>query len=94
VATRSSPSDFPRVDGSTQKARDSDRRRILEDELRREEGKLSDLKKTYNNGEPERQGDERNYQRYLDRVQKMKEDINRGESNVGSLKKELAALKE
>ena len=35
----------------------------------REEGRqLADLQTEYNNGEPERRGDERNYQKYLDRV--------------------------
>ena len=33
-----------------------------------EEEKLAVLQKEFNNGEPERQGDERNYQKYLDRV--------------------------
>ncbi len=94
TAAKSSPSDFPKVDVSTQKARDTDRRRIIEDELKKEEGKLSELKKDYNSGEPERQGDERNFQKYMDRVQKMKEDIARGESNVGALRKELGSVKE
>lgn len=94
TAAKASPGDFPKVDASTQKARDTDRRRIIEDELKKEEGKLSELKKDYNAGEPERQGDERNFQKYLDRVHKMKEDIARGESNVGALRKELGSVRE
>jgi Domain of unknown function (DUF4124) len=94
TAAKSSPSDFPKVDSSTQKARDTDRRRIIEDELKKEESKLSELKKDYNGGEPERQGDERNFQKYLERVQKMKDDIARGESNVAALRKELGGVKE
>ena len=43
------PSDFPQVDGGTQKARDNDRRQILEDELKSEQRKLSDLEKDYHN---------------------------------------------
>jgi len=42
----SSPADFPKVDDSTQKARDSDRKQILQDELKAEQKKLDDLKKT------------------------------------------------
>ncbi len=94
TAAKSSPSDFPKVDASTQKTRDTDRRRIIEDELKKEEGKLGELKKDYNSGEPERQGDERNFQKYMDRVQKMKEDIARGESNVTALRKELGSVRE
>ncbi len=93
AAKSSSPSDFPKVDASTQKARDTDRKRIIEDELKREEGKLAELKKTFNGGEPERQGDERNFQKYQDRVDRMREEINRVEANVGSLRKELASVK-
>ena len=88
------PDGFPKVDSATQKSRDSDRRRILEDELRKEEAKNAELKKEYNGGEPERLGNERNYQRYLDRVQRLKEDIDRSEGNIASLKRELGSVRE
>jgi hypothetical protein len=88
-----SPSDFPKVDGNTQKARDDDRRQILLDELKAEEQKLTGLKKDFQNGEPERQGDERNYAKYQERVISMKQDIDRTEKNVEALKRELANLK-
>lgn len=88
-----SPESFPRVDSTTQKARDTDRRRILEDELKKEEDKLAELRKEYKDGEPERLGNERNYQKYLDRVQRLKEDIGRSEVNIGSLRRELGALR-
>jgi hypothetical protein len=77
-----SPSDFPKVDDSTQKSRDNDRRQILQDELKSEQQKLADLKKDYNNGEPERHGDEKNYAKYQERVGNMKEDIARSEKNI------------
>ena len=89
----SSPADFPKVDDSTQKARDSDRRQILQNELKSEELKLTDLKKEYNNGEPERRGDERNYAKYQDRVAQMKESISRSEKNIEALQRELSNLK-
>jgi hypothetical protein len=90
----SSPEGFPRVDAATQKARDSDRRRILDEELKKEETRLAELKKEYNNGEPERRGDERNYQKYLDRVQALKDDIARTEANLTSIRREIASVKE
>jgi hypothetical protein len=89
----SSPTDFPKVDGSTQKARDNDRRQILADELKSEEQKLASLKKDYNNGEPERQGGERNYAKYQERVAAMKQEVERSEKNVEALKREIANLK-
>lgn len=91
--TASSPADFPKVDGSTQKARDTDRRQILLDEMKSEEQKLANLKREYNNGEPERRGDERNYAKYQERVALMKEDIERSEKNIEALKREISSLK-
>ena len=88
-----SPDGFPKIDPTAQRTRDSDRRRILEDELKKEEGHLAEVKKEYNNGEPERLGDERNYQKYLDRVQRLKDDIQRTEGNLTSIRRELGALK-
>jgi hypothetical protein len=81
-----------RVDPAEQRARDSDARRILEDELRTEEQRLAALQKDYNNGEPERQGNERNYQKYLDRVAEMKGAIARKESDIAAIKRELGKL--
>ena len=81
-----------RVDPGEQRARDSDARRILEAELRREEDKLAQLKREYNNGEPERLGSERNYQRYLDRVAELKAGIARKEADIGAIRRELSKL--
>jgi hypothetical protein len=85
---------FPRIDSATQRARDSDRRRILQDELQREETRLAELRSEYNAGEPERRGDERNYQKYLDRVQRLKDEITRSQDNIALLKQELSALRD
>ena len=81
-----------RVDPGAQRARDNDSRRILEGELRREEERLAELRKEYNNGEPERQGNERNYQKYLDRVADLKSGIARKEGDIAAIKRELAKL--
>lgn len=79
-----------RIDPAEQKARDSDARRILEAELRREEERLAALQQEYNNGQPERLGSERNYQRYLDRVEGLKAAIARKEADIAAIKRELA----
>jgi hypothetical protein len=81
-----------KIDPGDQRARDSDARRILEAELKKEEDALAALKKAYNNGEPERQGDEKNYQKYADRVAEMKAAIARKEADIEALKRELAKL--
>lgn len=86
------PAGDSRVDPAAQRQRDSEARRILQDELKKEEDKLAALQKDYNNGEPERRGDERNYQRYIDRVAEMKAAITRKEADIAALRREIAKL--
>ena len=87
------PKDFPRVDPATQKMRDGGRRRILEDELSGEEKALTKAKEELTQQESVRTGNEKNYQRVLDRLQPYKDDVDRHEKNVAALKKELDDLK-
>lgn len=81
-----------RIDPAEQRARDNDARRILEAELKREEERLAFMRTEYNNGEPERRGDEKNNQKYLDRVSDMKAALARKENDIASIKRELAKL--
>jgi phage tail tape-measure protein len=81
-----------RVDPAAQRARDTDARRILGAELQREQARLAELQREYNNGEPERRGDERNYQRYLDRVADLRVNIARQQANIAALQRELSRL--
>lgn len=87
------PASFPRVDSAQQRARDDDRRAILDDELRNEETRLAEQKGAFNNGEPERQGNERNYAKYQERVAQMRDDIGRTERNIEALKREIANIR-
>ena len=80
-----------RVDAGEQRARDADARQILNAELKKAEARQSELQREYNNGEPERRGDEtRNYQKYLDRVAEIKANLARNESDMASIRRELA----
>ncbi len=79
-----------KVDAQEQKARDSDARKILQDELIKAQASLDALQKEYNNGQPERKGDEKNYQKYLDRTADLKAQIARTESDVNAITRELA----
>ncbi|HAT31979.1 MAG TPA: DUF4124 domain-containing protein [Janthinobacterium sp.] len=87
------PAEFPKIDSAAQKARDGDRRQILQDELKNEEQKLAELKKEFNGGEPERNGNERNYAKYQERVAQMKDGVSRAERNVEALKREIANIR-
>jgi len=81
----------PKVDASDQKARDADARQILMAELKKAEARQADLAREYNNGEPDRRSDEtRNYQKYLDRVAELKAGLARNESDILSIRRELA----
>jgi len=81
-----------KIDPADQRARDSDARRILEGELKREEDRLATLKTEYNNGEPERRGDEKNYQKYQERTAELKAQIDRKTSDIAAIRRELDKL--
>ncbi len=81
-----------KIDPNAQRSRDSDARRILEAELRAETDRLDALQKEFNNGEPERRGEERNFQKYQDRLTELKAGIARKESDIAALRRELAKL--
>lgn len=79
-----------RVDTAAQKSRDSDARLILQSELTKAEARQAELLKEYNNGAPEKRGDEaRNYQKYLDRVAELKAALARNESDIAGIRREL-----
>ncbi|WP_077034936.1 hypothetical protein [Pelomonas sp. KK5] len=82
-----------RVDPSQQRQRDDERRRVLQDELRAAEGRLAATQAEYQGGNGEKQGDEaRNYQKYLDRMAELKASINRQQSDIDALKREISKL--
>jgi hypothetical protein len=88
------PASFPRVDVNTQRLRDSDRRRILEDELRAEQERLAQLRAEFNHGQPQPAADEVvGTGRYHDHVQRLFDDIARAEGNIASLRRELTPIR-
>jgi hypothetical protein len=84
---------FPKVDGDTQKKRDSERRAILEQELATEQDALEKAKKDLAEQESVREGGERNYQRFLDRVQPFRDAVANHERNIEAIQREIANLK-
>ncbi|MBM3358553.1 MAG: DUF4124 domain-containing protein [Betaproteobacteria bacterium] len=83
------PAGFPKVDAQTQRERDVDRRRILEQELANEQKLLAQSRKELDEQESIRLGNERNYQRVLDRLEPYKKKVKLHEDNVANLKREL-----
>lgn len=87
------PANFPKVDANTQRERDTDRRRILEQELATEQKQLAAAQKALAEQEAVRNGDERNYQRVLERLEPYQKRVKQHQENVESLKRELANLR-
>jgi hypothetical protein len=69
-----------------------EQRKVVKKKISDEVKLLENKKKEYNDGEPERFGSERNYQRYLDRVQRLKDEIILHEENIRTLEIELQDL--
>ncbi len=91
-AGRTSPASSAamRVGAGDQKSRDADARQIIESELKKAEARRAELLRDYNNGEPERRGDEaRNPQKYQERVNEIKAAIARNESDIAGIRREL-----
>lgn len=89
AARSSKPDAFPKVDGNTQRRRDDERRRILENELTAEQQSLDEARKKLAAQESIRAGNESNYQRYLDRVQPYRETVDNHERNIDAIQREL-----
>ncbi len=87
------PGDFPRVAPGSQRERDNTRRQILEEELAQEERALADASKALAEQEAVRHGNERNYQRVLDRLQPFKDKVELHQRNVDAIKRELRGLR-
>jgi hypothetical protein len=87
---RATPPGFPRVDGETQRQRDVDRRRILEQELASEQKLLEQARNELAVQDSMRLGSERNYQRVLDRLEPYQRKVKLHEDNIVNLRRELA----
>lgn len=92
-APAASGGDFPKVDPSTQQQRDNGRRKILEQELSNEEKLLEQARRDLAEQEATRLGNERNYQRVLERLEPFKKKVALHEGNVANLRKEIGALR-
>ncbi len=84
------PANFPSVDNDTQKQRDAGRRKILEQELAQEQQQLEAAKKQLAEQKDTRYGSEKNYARVEERLKPLEDQVKLHESNVESLRKEIA----
>ena len=80
------------ADSAALRVRATNARRSLEGRLKSEEAKLSALEKEFNGGEPERHIDEFDFQKYLDRVARMRSAISRKQIDIAELRREIDKL--
>ena len=81
-----------RITKRRETARNEEQRELIESKISKEESRLNEIKHEYKDGVPDRLGSERNYQRYLDRVERLKEEINVREKNLSILRNELQKI--
>lgn len=98
AAKAPTPSSFPRVDENAQRARDNDRRRILEQELANEQKNLEEANKRLTEAEVPQPGDRNaggtiNQAKLQERTQPMRDQVQLHERNLEALRKELQNLR-
>ena len=82
-----------RISPDTQKSRDGERRRILEQELADETQKLAQAKEQLAAQEAIRNGNERNYERVLERLKPYQDAVATHGRNIEAIQREIANLK-
>jgi predicted transcriptional regulator len=92
-ASQDAKAKLPRVSDDTQKSRDDERRRILEQEIADETKQLAQAKEQLASQEAVRSGNERNYERFLERVQPYRDAVATHERNLEAIRREIANLK-
>jgi hypothetical protein len=88
----SRPANFPRESAADRQSSKGKQRETLERELSQEEGMLADARKKLAEQEGIRTGDEKNYQRVLDRLKPYQDTVEVHQKNVEALKRELGNL--
>lgn len=92
VARAKSPANFPRESAAERQVAKGKQRETLERELAQEESMLADSRKKLAEQEAIRTGDEKNYQRVLDRLRPYQDTVEVHQKNVEALRRELSNL--
>ena len=74
---------------SSNKEIQNSKSQILQNELKNEKQSLADAQEAYEKGKAERLGNERNYQKYLDRVQSLKDEVTLHQKTLKCYKNKL-----
>jgi hypothetical protein len=88
-----SPADFPKVDASTQKARDDMRHKVLAEELVNEQKLLAKATQDLGDARTPRVGEDKSSVKYLERINEAEKEQQRHRQNVESIQREIGTLK-
>jgi hypothetical protein len=91
-AQKPRPANFPKESAADRQTSKGKQRETLERELSQEESMLADARKKLAEQEAIRTGDEKNYQRVLDRLKPYQDTVEVHQKNVEALKRELGNL--
>ena len=92
-ADRATPSAAAKPPAPNTASRANDRRKILEEELDGEQKRLGEARQKLTEQQGIRSGDEKNFQRVLDRLKPFTEVVERHEKNVEQLRRELTSIR-
>ena len=87
------PATFPSVSNAEQKARDGDRRKILDTELANEERLLGEARRKLKEQEELRLGSEKNFARVEERMAPFQKQVQLHDSNIANIRKEITGLR-
>lgn len=93
AAANPTPVGFPSVTPDTQRARDNDRRAILNQELATAQQSLNAAKAKLAEEEKIRTGNEKNAQKREERLQPFREEVARNERNISEINREISNLR-
>jgi hypothetical protein len=88
-----SPADFPKVDASTQKARDDMRHKVLAEELVNEQKLLAKATQELGDARTPRVGEDKSSVKYLERINEAEKEQQRHRQNVESIQREIDTRK-
>jgi len=91
--TAQTPTSFPKVSETTQKARDADRKNILEQEMATEQKSLERAKKELVQQEAKAPAEERYRKDFAEHMQPFKDKVAQHERNIQALRKEMGNIK-
>lgn len=88
-----SPGDFPRIDPATQRKRDDLRRQVLQEELSSERQNLDEAQRQLSMGSRAMAGERSSDSSYVSRVRKLQDAVERHQSNIVAIQKELGTAR-